>query len=64
MYWKSKVLQDMRAKLCSSFFLVTRIMQVLFVLRFYHLNKTYKIDRLIHDSGSKMAVKISSLVKT
>ena len=62
-YWKSKVLQDMRAKLCSSFFLVTRIMQVLFVLRFYHLNKTYKIDRLIHDSGSKMAVKISSLVK-
>ena len=53
----------MRAKLCSSFFLVTRIMQVLFVLRFYHLNKTYKIDRLIHDSASKMAVKISSLVK-
>ena len=35
-------------------------MQVLFVLQFYHLNKTYKIDRLIHDSGSKMAVKISS----
>ena len=26
-------------------------------------DKTHKIDRLIHDSGSKMAVKISSLVK-
>ena len=53
----------MPAKLCSGFFLVTRIMQVLFVLRFYHLNKTDKIDRLIHGFGSKMAVKISSLVK-
>ena len=53
----------MPAKLCCSFFLVTRIMQVLFVLRFYLPNKTDKIDHLIHDSGSKMAVKISSLVK-
>ena len=26
-------------------------------------DKTHKIDRLIHDSGSNMAVKISSLVK-
>ena len=26
-------------------------MQVLFVLRFYHLDKTNKIHRLIHDSG-------------
>ena len=26
-------------------------MQVLFVLRFYHLDKTDKIHRLIHDSG-------------
>ena len=40
-------------------------MQVLFVLRFYHSDKTDKIDRLIHDSGSKMAIhiKISSFVK-
>ena len=53
----------MPAKLCSSFFLVTRIMQVLFVFQFYLPNKTDKIDRSIHDSGSKMAVKISSLVK-
>ena len=53
----------MPAKLCSSFFLVTRIMQVLFVFQFYLPNKTDKIDCSIHDSGSKMAVKISSLVK-
>ena len=32
-YWKSKVLQDAPAKLCGSFFLLTRTMQVLFVLR-------------------------------
>ena len=63
MYWKSKVLRDAKVKLCRSFFLVTRTMQVLFVLRFYHPDKTDKIDRLIHDSSSKMAVKISSLVK-
>ena len=62
-YWKSKVLQDAPAKLCGSFFLLTRTMQVLFVLRFYRPNKTDKIDRLIHDSGSEMAVKISSFVK-
>ena len=63
MYWKSKVLQDAKAKLCRSFFLVTRTMQVLFVLRFYHPDKTDKIDRLIHYSSSKMDVMISSLVK-
>ena len=28
------------------------------------VSQTGKIDCLIHDSGSKMAVKISSLVKT
>ena len=38
-------------------------MQVLFVLRFYHPEKTDKIDRLIHASSSKMAVKMSSVVK-
>ena len=38
-------------------------MQVLFVLRFYYPDKTDKIDRLIHASGSKMAVKMSSVVK-
>ena len=63
MYWKSKVLQDAKAKLCRSFFLVTRTMQVLFVLGFYHPDKTDKIDRLIHYSSSKKAVMISSLVK-
>ena len=56
-------MQDAPARLCSSFFLVTRTMQVLFVLRFYYSDKTDKIDRLIHDSGSKMAIKISSFVK-
>ena len=49
MYWKNKVLQDAPAKLCSNFF--PRTMQVLVVLRFYHLDKTDKIHRLIHDSG-------------
>ena len=57
------VLQDATVKLCSSFFLVTRTMLVLFVLRFYQPDKTDKINRLIHDSGYKMAVKISSLAK-
>ena len=40
-------------------------MQVLFILRFYHPEKTDKIDRLIHASSSKMAViiKMSSVVK-
>ena len=38
-------------------------MQVLFVLRFYYPDKTDKIDRLIHASNSKMAVKMSSVVK-
>ena len=38
-------------------------MQVLFVLRFYHSDKTDKIDRLIHALSSKMAVKMSSVVK-
>ena len=52
-----------RGSKCSSFFLVSRPMQVLFVLRFYHPDKTDKIDRLIHDSGSKMAMKIGSFVK-
>ena len=33
-------------------------MQVLFVLRFYHLDKTDKIDRLLHASSLKMAVKM------
>ena len=46
---ESKVLQDVPVK----FFLVTRTMQVMFVLRFYHPDKTDKINRLIHDSGSK-----------
>ena len=63
MFWKSKVLQDAKAKLCRSFFLVTRTMQVLFVLRFYHPDKKDKIDRLIHYSSSKMDEMISSLVK-
>ena len=43
--WKSKVLQDAPAKLWSSLFLVTRTMQVLFVLRFYHPDKTDKTDK-------------------
>ena len=60
---ESKVLQDATVKLCSSFFLVIISMQVLFVLRFYHPDKTDKINPLIHDSGSKMAVKMSTLVK-
>ena len=38
-------------------------MQVLFIFRFYHPEKTDKIDRLIHASSSKMAVKMSSVVK-
>ena len=40
-------------------------MQVLFLLRFYHPDKTDKIDRLhvIHAQSSKMAVKISSVAK-
>ena len=40
-------------------------MQVPFVivLRFYHPDITDKIDRLIHASGSKMALKMSSVVK-
>ena len=46
MYWKrSEVLQDGPAKLCSSFVLVNS-MQVLSVLRFYHPDKTDKIDHL------------------
>ena len=53
----------MPVKLCSSFLLVTRTMQGLLVLRFYHADKTDKMDCFIHDSGKKMAVKISSLVK-
>ena len=32
-------------------------------MRFCHPDETEKIDRLIYDSGSKMAVKISSFVK-
>ena len=63
MYWKSKVLQDAKAKLCRRYFLVTRIMQVLFLLRFYSPDKTDRIDRLMHYSSSKMHVMISSLVK-
>ena len=45
MCWKNKVLQDAKAKLSRSFFLVTRTMLVLFVLRFYHPDKTDKINR-------------------
>ena len=43
----------------------TRTMQVPFVivLRFYHPDITDKIDRLIHASGSKLALKMSSVVK-
>ena len=52
------VLQGATVKLWSSFFLVTRTMLVLFVLRFYHPDRTDKINRLIHYSRSKMAVKI------
>ena len=64
MYWTIKVLHDAPTKLCSSFFLMTRTMMLVpFVLRFYHPDKTDKIDLLIHDSGSKMAVKISNGVK-
>ena len=63
MYWKNIVLQDVPAKLRSSYFLVSRAMQVLFVLRFYHLDKRDKIHRLIHDSSSKIDVSVSRLVK-
>ena len=38
-------------------------MQVLFVLRFYPSDKTDKLDRFIPASGSKMAVKMNSVVK-
>ena len=38
-------------------------MQVPFVLRFYYPEKTDKIDRLIHASSLKMAVKMSNVVK-
>ena len=43
----------------------TRTMQVPFVivLRFYYPDIKDKIDRLIHASGSRMALKISSVVK-
>ena len=34
-----------------------------FVLRFYHHDKTDIIERLIHASGLKMALKMSSVVK-
>ena len=37
-------------------------MQVLFVLRFYHPDKTDKIDRLLHASSLEIAVKMSSAV--
>ncbi|CAH3190519.1 unnamed protein product [Porites evermanni] len=36
---------------------------VLFELRFYHSDKTDKMDRLIHVSGLKMSVKMNSVVK-
>ena len=38
-------------------------MQGLFVLRFYLPDKTDKIDRLINASGSKMAFKMTGVVK-
>ena len=38
-------------------------MQVLFVLQFNHPDETDKIDRFIHASSSKMAVKMNSVVK-
>ena len=43
----------MPVKLCSSFLLVSRTMQGLLVLRFYHADKTDKMDCFIHDSGKK-----------
>ena len=52
------------AKLCSSFVLVNlKNVKVLFVLRFYHPNKTNKINLLIPVFGLKMAVMMSSVVK-
>ena len=36
---------------------------IVIVLRFYHADITDKIDRLIHASSSKMALKMSSVVK-
>ena len=45
---------------CLDLSLWTSTMQVLFVLGFYH---SYKIDRSIHASSSKMAVKMSGVVK-
>ena len=36
---------------CLDLSLWTSTMQVLFVLRFYHPNKTDKIDRLVHASS-------------
>ena len=63
MYWKSS-LATLAGEIEEQFFsceLVT--MQGLFVLRFYHPDKTHKIDRLIHTSVSKMALKMSSVVQ-
>ena len=50
-------------RFCLGLSLWTSTMQVLFVFRFYHRDQTDKIDRLIHASSSKMAVKMSSVVK-
>ena len=43
MYWNSKSLQDMQTKLCSSFVLRTRTVQVAFVLH----NFTTLIQQII-----------------
>ena len=35
----------------------------MYFTQFYHFDKADKIDRLIHASGQRMAVKMSSVVK-
>ena len=47
---------------CRELSLRARTMQVLFVLWFYHPDKTDKIDRLLRASSLEMAVKMSSAV--
>ena len=67
MHWKSIVLQDAPRSCVAVFFLdvslSTTTMEVLFVLQCYHPDKTDKSCCLIHGSGTKMAVKMSSVVK-
>ena len=57
------VLQHSLAKLSGNFFLVNSNNAGPVCIRFYHPDKTDKIDRLIHASGSKMAFKMTSVVK-